>query len=73
MATKHYTWRPATNDDIGRVARFFDTEGDVEVDCHSFGILSAVEQYDGRKVYLCDSPDFGSNPHNFCEVQEAAE
>jgi hypothetical protein len=72
MPQKQYKWRPATAYDIGRVARFFDTEGDVEMDCHSFGILDAVELYDGRQVYLCDSPDFGSNPHNFCEVQEVA-
>jgi hypothetical protein len=75
MGQKIYHWRSATADDIGRVARFYDVDGDVEMDCHSFGILDAVEKYDGREVYLCDSPDFGSNPYNVCEVQaeEASE
>jgi len=70
MGQKTYSWRPATADDVGRVARFYNVDGDVEMDCHSFGILDAVEKYDGLEVYLCGSPDFGSNPYTFCEVQE---
>ena len=76
MAHKKYIWRPATADDIGGVARFYDLDGDVSADCHTFGILESIEQRDeedNRDVYLCLSPDFGSNPHNFCEIQEVAE
>jgi len=73
MMQKTYRWRPATADDIGRVARFFDNECDVEFDCHTFGILESIEPHNNVGCFIGLSPASGSIPYRFCEVQEVSE
>jgi hypothetical protein len=72
MTKRTYTWRSATADDIGRLVRAYDVDDDPIYECEHYGIFQAIETHDDRPVYLVMS-DTGSNPHNFCEVQVAAD
>jgi hypothetical protein len=67
-----YSWRKATEDDIGRLARFADRPGD---DWH-YGMLTGVERVNIEKLNAEDTFDCtqweNEEPERFfiCEVQE---
>lgn len=69
---QRYQWRPATKDDIGRLARFADRRGDD----WSYGMLTGVDlinvdTLNAADTFNCTQMD-RDEPEQFfiCEVQE---
>lgn len=61
------TWRQATKDDVGRLARFSDSVGGM----WTYGLLV---EFDGlENVFSCAwSAEYGDDHYSICEVQEVA-
>jgi hypothetical protein len=77
MNATSYQWRPATRGDIGSVARFGDTDSELEP--WSYGILADIAlNPDGdvnamKWMYLCDDGNWESTDELqgffFCQIQ----
>jgi len=66
---KEITWRDATADDVGLLARFWDIAGDD----YTYGRLSEIEKRGEVQAFVCEHSEEFTEPFHHAEVQEVVE